>query len=49
MRSFDLKLIQIKLQFKSVKVILSSEVSHVWSKSSYSENFTFSALLCEQM
>ena len=29
MRSFDLKLIQIKLQFKSVKVILSSEVSHV--------------------
>ena len=38
MSSFDLKQIQIKLKFLSAKVILLSEVSHVWSKSNHANN-----------
>ena len=38
MSSFDLKQIQIKPKFWSAKVILLSEVSHVWSKPNHANN-----------
>ena len=39
MSSFDLKQIQIELKFQSAKVILLSEVSHLWSKPNNTKNF----------
>ena len=38
MSSIDLKQIQNKLKFQSAKLILLSEVSHVWSNSNHANN-----------
>ena len=41
MSSFDLKQIQIKLEFESAKVNLLNEVSDLWSKSNHAKNLCY--------